>query len=60
LNAFVYIYRGEGEFGSGSTGGTLHQALILDQAGEVFRATTKTGMRFLLLAGKPLNEPVAR
>jgi quercetin 2,3-dioxygenase len=58
--AFCYVFDGEGEFGA-----TSHivnkQRLAVFSDGEVVAVKTADApVRFLLLAGKPLNEPVAR
>jgi len=62
-NAFLYILSGQGEFGSKKTLADAHHVLILSPNGEGlnFRNTSdKTDCRFILIAGKPLNEPVVQ
>ena len=67
-NAFAYLYRGSGTFGPGGgqeasatqlvifEGGTAARA----QAGDAVRAQAgDAGARVLLVAGKPIGEPVA-
>lgn len=58
--AFCYVFEGAGTFGA-STQTVAHQHLAVFSDGEVVTVkTTDTPVRFLLLAGKPLHEPVAR
>lgn len=57
---FVYILSGSGSFGAdnGAFAGEKHALLF--GAGYVFRAQAASqGIRFLLLAGRPLREPIA-
>jgi hypothetical protein len=57
--AFAYVFEGEGRFGTGRVIG--HPRLVLLAAGErVEVRTDKSPVRFLLVSGKPLNEPIAR
>jgi redox-sensitive bicupin YhaK (pirin superfamily) len=63
MNAFVFVYRGEGRFGKSRQPGKSGQALILDTTGAAsFTAVahTESNLKFLLLAGQPINEPIAR
>lgn len=63
MNAFVFVYRGEGLFGASRQPGKSGQALILDRSGaSAFTAVahTESNLKFLLLAGQPVNEPIAR
>ena len=59
-NAFVYVYRGEVEAGGQAVG--LHRMAILkndpEADGVIIRANGPA--RVLLIAGKPLNEPIAQ
>jgi hypothetical protein len=56
-NAFAYVFEGEGAF-SGAR--AANHALVLFDAGEAISvAAGKDGVRFLLVSGRPLNEPVA-
>lgn len=62
--AFVYVYQGEGAFGGeASDAGQALRAgqlgVLGDGADLVARAGTG-GVRFLLIAGRPLKEPIAR
>ena len=57
---FIYILQGEGRFGP--NGGELasEKHAVLFDKGFLFRAEAlETGLRFLLMAGKPLKEPIA-
>jgi quercetin 2,3-dioxygenase len=57
---FCYVFDGVGTFGA-STQTVAKQHLAVFSDGEVVTVkTTETPVRFLLLAGKPLGEPVAR
>jgi quercetin 2,3-dioxygenase len=61
-NAFVYILEGEGIFGlekSGPVG--AHHLLLLGQGDglEVWNRSSKA-LRFVLIGGEPLDEPVAQ
>jgi redox-sensitive bicupin YhaK (pirin superfamily) len=57
-NAFVYPY--EGSLQIGSTGVPPQSAALLSESGELEATAGNTGSRFLLLAGKPLNEPIVQ
>jgi redox-sensitive bicupin YhaK (pirin superfamily) len=56
---FVYLLAGEGRFGGAAEAlGARHAALF--GPGEAFVATaTSEGLRFLLIAARPLGEPIA-
>jgi redox-sensitive bicupin YhaK (pirin superfamily) len=62
--AFAYIFEGEGIFGVSEhdKGTTIrHPKLIVFDDGDHVRArATDQPVRFLLVSGKPLNEPIAR
>lgn len=57
---FIYILQGEGRFGpNGGELGSAKHAILFDE-GVIFRAEASgTGLRFLLIAGRPLKEPIA-
>ncbi|HNR01858.1 MAG TPA: pirin family protein [Anaerolineaceae bacterium] len=57
-NAFLYVFRGGGDFCGLTTEAT--RLLILGQGGGVCVKAGLLGTRFLLVAGKPLNEPIVR
>lgn len=68
--AFAYVFRGEGEFGSacdlgyrGELDGTLVQApglVVFEDGDQVHARAYESSVRFLLVSGAPLDEPVAR
>ncbi len=62
--AFAYVYDGEGQFGVGADAAGTHvkaQKLVVFSDGDrVEIRAAQTGVRFLLISGKPLGEPVAR
>jgi len=60
MNALCYVYRGAAIFGSNEKEAKLHDMVRLAQDGTKLRVQTKEKSQFLVLAGIPLNEPVAR
>ncbi len=57
---FAYVYAGEGRFEEDSLDLYGNRSLILFDAGEsVHISAEESDLRFLLIAGKPLREPVA-
>ncbi|KAI0492726.1 hypothetical protein KFK09_027002 [Dendrobium nobile] len=61
-NAFFYVIEGEGVFGDeGSVPFSSHHNLVLSK-GDGVSVWNKSGksLRFLLIAGQPLNEPVVQ
>lgn len=63
-NSFVYVLEGEGVFGnSKSSPTTPHNLLLLGSCGDGLEAWNKSGskiLRFILVGGEPLGEPVAQ
>lgn len=58
--AIVYILAGEGSFDESSVAHRPETVLLFERTGSQVRVETKeTPVRFLLVAGKPLGEPVA-
>jgi redox-sensitive bicupin YhaK (pirin superfamily) len=58
-NAFVYVY--EGEAGVGEPGEALVRGRIgVLSSGETVELSSKDGARLILVAGKPLREPIAK
>jgi hypothetical protein len=61
---FAYVFEGQGEFGVvGQEGGerVVHPKLVIfDDGDHVEVHTTEHPLRFLLVSGKPLGEPIAR
>ena len=61
FNSFAYVWRGSGYLGEDRTSMEMGQVAILaDEDGEVLMEAAADVMHILLIAGKPLNEPVAR
>jgi redox-sensitive bicupin YhaK (pirin superfamily) len=62
--AFAYVFEGEARFaGDDKEDGTMtsHPKLVVFGDGDELRVTTgETPVRFLLVSGKPLHEPIAR
>ena len=62
--AFAYVFEGEGTFGitDGQDGKTVsHPKLVVFDDGDYVKVrATKQPVRFLLVSGKPLYEPIAR
>jgi len=61
-NAFLYVYQGELEAGSHGQAVKQRQMAILsnDAGSSGIRVSSAEPARFLLVAGKPLNEPIAQ
>ena len=60
-NAFVYVYEGDVEVGAGSPRALPRRSAgVLSDGDAVTVAAQGEGARFILLAGRPLNEPVAQ
>lgn len=63
-SAFAYVFKGKGAFGlSGGNGGETvgHPKLVVfDDGDSVEVHATSESVRFLLVSGKPLYEPIAR
>jgi redox-sensitive bicupin YhaK (pirin superfamily) len=58
--AFAYVFEGDGTFGADQAKRYGSQELVLFGGGDSVTAKGgPNGMRFLLVSGKPLNEPVA-
>ena len=62
--AFAYIFEGAGFFEAGakdSEKSIAHPRLIVFDDGDLITArASERGVRFLMVSGKPLNEPIAR
>lgn len=61
-NAFIYVLKGDITVGNYEKVLTKGQLSVLTKGKDVLikGSTTSTSSRFILIAGKPLNEPVAR
>jgi redox-sensitive bicupin YhaK (pirin superfamily) len=62
--AFAYVFEGEAEFAADAKGGgarVAHPKLVVLGDGDYVKVVTaETPVRFLLVSGKPLREPIAR
>eukprot|EP00276_Gloeochaete_wittrockiana_P000617 CAMPEP_0184672382 /NCGR_PEP_ID=MMETSP0308-20130426/86068_1 /TAXON_ID=38269 /ORGANISM="Gloeochaete witrockiana, Strain SAG 46.84" /LENGTH=271 /DNA_ID=CAMNT_0027119703 /DNA_START=192 /DNA_END=1007 /DNA_ORIENTATION=+ len=56
---FIYIVQGEGNFGSNAKQGKPHTFMVLGD-GEDVVVTAESSLRFAVIAGKPLNEPIVQ
>jgi redox-sensitive bicupin YhaK (pirin superfamily) len=61
-NAFIYVFEGSANIGDAATARTLatHSAGVLAPGDLVEVSAGAEGARFLLLAGRPLGEPVVQ
>ena len=57
--AFAYVFEGEGKFGDEKTAVGSPKLVMLGD-GDTVEVTAETQVRFLLVSGKPLAEPIAR
>lgn len=61
FNAFAYVIQGTAIFGSEGVSGPARSVLLTERNGELFHVTTaESSVRFVLIGGRPLNEPVAQ
>ena len=62
--AFAYVFQGRGRFGVGDQGAGTEvdhpRLVVLDDGDHVEIRTAGQPVRFLLVSGQPLNEPIAR
>jgi quercetin 2,3-dioxygenase len=59
-SAFAYVFEGEGRFGPEKRSVTTPRLVVWDDGDSVEVSTEESAARFLLVSGKPLNEPIAR
>ena len=59
-SAFAYVFEGAGLFGRGSTPTSATRMVILSDGDYLEVRTNDQPVRFLLVSGKPLHEPIAR
>ena len=60
-NGFVYVYEGQAKVGDGTASGLLRGDLgVLSRDGGKVRIEAPVATRAILVAGRPLNEPVAK
>lgn len=58
---FVYVYEGEASFdGSDRVVSAKHLGVFAEEGDTIAVKTSTAPVRFLLVAGRPLNEPIAR
>ena len=58
-NGFAYVYHGKGSISG--TKASIEQALVLGEGDHVLAsATADVELRFLLIAGKPIGEPIVQ
>ena len=62
--AFAYVFAGEGNFGISDDGDgkqvNAPHLVVFDDGDQIQVSASENGVRFLLISGKPLNEPIAR
>lgn len=58
--AFAYVFEGEGKFGAQEQNVSSPQLVVWDDGDNVEARAEESGVRFLLVSGKPLHEPIAR
>ena len=59
-SAFAYVFNGEGGFGPEKRRVTTPRLVVWDDGDFVEASAEEKPLRFLLVSGKPLNEPIAR
>lgn len=59
-NAFAYVFEGAGSFGRGSVVTAATRLVVLSDGDYLEVRTNDQPVRFLLISGKPLFEPIAR
>jgi len=57
---FAYVFEGEGVFDEEGTLVSATNLVIYGEGGSIKVHTENKSLRFLLISGKPLNEPIAR
>jgi len=61
-NSFVYVWRGNGFLGSENRPVTMGQIAVLSGEGDAFqlKASNDSALHAFVIAGQPINEPIAR
>ena len=59
-SAFAYVFEGEGRFGPEDRTVTAPRLVVWDDGDGVQARAEEGAVRFLLVSGKPLDEPIAR
>lgn len=62
MNSFVYVWRGNGFLGEKNKPVTMGQVATLSNEGDAFqlKASDDSALHAFVIAGQPINEPVAR
>jgi redox-sensitive bicupin YhaK (pirin superfamily) len=58
--AFAYVFEGEGKFGPDAQTVAAPRLVVWDDGDAIEARAGDKGLRFLLVSGKPLREPIAR
>lgn len=59
-SVFAYVFEGEGKFGPEKRKVSSPQLIVWDDGETIEAQADRNAVRFLLVSGKPLNEPIAR
>jgi redox-sensitive bicupin YhaK (pirin superfamily) len=59
-NAFAYVYQGDAKVGAAGTGIKAQEMALLTRGASLPVTAGPHGARLIVVAGRPLNEPVAR
>ena len=59
-NAFAYVFDGQGLFGREGASAGAPKLLVFGDGDAVQARGGEQGVRFLLVSGRPLGEPIAR
>jgi len=59
-NAFAYVYQGDAKIGAAGTGIRAQEMALLTQGASLPVTAGEKGARLIVVAGRPLNEPVTR
>ena len=59
-SAFAYVFEGEGKFGPEDRIVKAPQLIVWDDGDSIQARADENAVRFLLVSGKPLDEPIAR
>jgi redox-sensitive bicupin YhaK (pirin superfamily) len=60
FRGFVYVLEGSGMFGETRKVGNAHQMLLFDEGNELCIETAEQSCRFVIIAGKPIGEPIVQ
>jgi redox-sensitive bicupin YhaK (pirin superfamily) len=60
-NGFIYVIDGQAKFGSNASLGKAYHTLVMSHDGDRLKvATEDNSVHYVLIAGEPINEPVAQ